>query len=175
MLRPSATEKYFRVPERICPPDFGPALYKKFLKKNSNPWKKVYNYILLADEDLDSPKSIFRIWVFFTQKNNLISYVWGTSFLQKLSHDKDDAWDNILERHCGCCRYIQSCRDRLHCVLTFVHQSDGRSWETSFSLRNFLYTLYAFIYFQRASEFFPREEGTRKSFSVADGLTDYWV
>ena len=106
---------------------------------------------------------------FYAEKQSNIIRL-GTSFLQKLSHDKDDAWD-ILERHCGCCRYIQSCRDRLHCVLTFVHQSDGRSWETSFSLRNFLYTLYAFIYFQRASEFFPREEGTRKSFSVADGLT----
>ena len=33
----------------------------------------------------------------------------------------------------------------------------------------FIY-FYIFIYFQRARAFFPREEGTRKSFSVADGL-----
>ena len=36
-LRPSATEEDFRVPERMFPADLGPALYKKFLKKNSNP------------------------------------------------------------------------------------------------------------------------------------------
>ena len=40
------------------------------------------------------------------------------------------------------------------------------------SINKLVVWLFVFEEFLRASEFFPAREGTRKSFSVADGLTD---
>ena len=39
------------------------------------------------------------------------------------------------------------------------------------SINKLVIRLFVFEAFLRASEFFPAREGTRKSFSVADGLT----
>ena len=68
---------------------------------------------------------------------------------------------------------LRNSADRLHCLVSINLYSPIR-WEIMgniiFIKKLFIY-FYTFIYFQRASEFFPQEEGTRKSFSVADGLT----
>ena len=67
---------------------------------------------------------------------------------------------------------LRNSADRLHCLVSINLRSPIR-WEIIgniiFIKKRFIY-VYTFIYFQRARAFFPREEGTRKSFSVADGL-----
>ena len=66
-----------------------------------------------------------------------------------------------------------TCRVRLHCV----DLCSPIRWEILgniiFIKKLFIY-FFTFIYFQRARAFFPREEGTRKYFSVADGLIEIW-
>ena len=88
----------------------------------------------------------------FTQKNTIIIllYVLETHFcntvprfLKKIRLRRA----LITLPYCISIIVAGTCRDRLHCVSIFVHQSDGKFWETSFSLRHFLYTfslLYTF-------------------------------
>ena len=115
----------------------------------------------------------------FTQKNNLILYVLGTSFLQNCptipkkirlrralitapllyKYNIDEGDDSVARPYLmfldskGIVVVAGTCRDRLHGVLAIVHQSDQKFWETSFSLRNCLYTFILLYTFSERANF----------------------
>ena len=184
---------YFQRARAFFPRILGQRYIKSFLRKTVIPEKK---YIIIY-------YWLMRIWTrrrrflwfeySFTQKNNLILYVLGTSFLQNcptipkkirlrraliippllyIMYNIDEGDDSVPRPYLmfldskGIVVVAGTCRDRLHSVLAIVHQSDRKFWETSFSLRNFLYSFLLLYTFSARAHFSHGRRGRENLFQV---------